>query len=58
VADGWVGRFHIDDQSRFCVGARLVAQAMARPFGDALLGAIKAHGLLDHIRTDIQAVSA
>jgi hypothetical protein len=59
-----VGRFHladgtelkvvtgVDDHSRFCVCARLVARATARPVCDALIGAIKAHGVPDQILTD------
>jgi transposase InsO family protein len=59
-----VGRFHladgtelkmvtgIDDHSRFCVCARLVVRATARPVCDALLRAIKAHGVPDQILSD------
>jgi transposase InsO family protein len=59
-----VGRFHladgtevsmvsgIDDHSRFCVCARLVARATARPVCDALAFAMRAHGVPDQILTD------
>lgn len=42
----------IDDHSRFCVCARLVARATARPVCDALAGAMRAHGVPDQILTD------
>jgi transposase InsO family protein len=42
----------IDDHSRFCVMATLVERATARPVCDALLGALKRHGLPEQILTD------
>ena len=42
----------IDDHSRFCVCARLVARATARPVCDALAYAMRAHGVPDQILTD------
>jgi transposase InsO family protein len=42
----------IDDHSRFCVCARLVARATARPVCDALAQAMRAHGVPDQILTD------
>ena len=42
----------VDDHSRFCVCARLVARATARPVCDALLGAMAAHGTPEGILTD------
>lgn len=42
----------IDDHSRFCVCARLVARATARPVCDALAGAMRTHGVPDEILTD------
>jgi transposase InsO family protein len=59
-----VGRFHladrsevkvvsgIDDHSRFCVCARVVARATARPVTEALQWALGAHGVPDQILTD------
>jgi transposase InsO family protein len=59
-----VGRFHladgtelhaltgVDDHSRFCVSARLVARATARPVCDGLEAAFRAHGVPDQILTD------
>jgi transposase InsO family protein len=59
-----VGRFHladgtevkvvtgIDDHSRFCVCARVVARATARPVCEALRWALGAHGVPDQILTD------
>lgn len=59
-----VGRFHladrsevkvvtgIDDHSRFCVCARIVARATARPVVAALEHALKTHGVPDQILTD------
>jgi transposase InsO family protein len=59
-----VGRFHladgtevkvvtgVDDHSRFCVCARVVARATARPVCDALQWALKIHGVPDQILTD------
>lgn len=60
-----VGRIHLacgtelsavtglDDHSRFCVCARLVARATARPVCDALAQAMHVHGVPDQILTDI-----
>ena len=42
----------IDDHSRFCMCARLVARATARPVCDALAHAMRAHGVPDQILTD------
>jgi hypothetical protein len=42
----------VDDHSRFCVCARLVARATARPVCDALAFAMRAHGVPDQILTD------
>ncbi|MGH9892453.1 MAG: IS481 family transposase [bacterium] len=42
----------IDDHSRFCVCARLVARATARPVCDALVHALRQHGIPDQILTD------
>lgn len=42
----------VDDHSRFCVCARLVARATARPVCDALAWAMRAHGVPDQILTD------
>ena len=42
----------IDDHSRFCVCARLVARATARPVCDALAAAMRAHGVPEQILTD------
>jgi hypothetical protein len=42
----------IDDHSRFCVMAALVERATARPVCDALLGALKRHGIPEQILTD------
>jgi transposase InsO family protein len=59
-----VGRFHlgdgtevkvvtgVDDHSRFCVCARVVARATARPVCDALAWALRTHGVPDQILTD------
>jgi transposase InsO family protein len=59
-----VGRFHlsdgtevkvitgIDDHSRFCVCARVVARATARPVCEALGWALGTHGVPDQILTD------
>ena len=59
-----VGRIHLadgtelsavaglDDHSRFCVCARLVARATARPVCDALLAAMAALGTPEGILTD------
>jgi len=42
----------IDDHSRFCVCARLVVRATARPVCDALVHALRQHGIPDQILTD------
>lgn len=42
----------IDDHSRFCVSARVVARATARPVCDALAFALRTHGIPDEILTD------
>jgi transposase InsO family protein len=59
-----VGRFHLadrselkmvsglDDHSRFCICARLILRATAKPVVAALEHALKAHGVPDQILTD------
>jgi transposase InsO family protein len=42
----------IDDHSRFCVCARLVVRATARPVCNALTAAMRTHGVPDQILTD------
>jgi transposase InsO family protein len=42
----------IDDHSRFCVIAKVVARATARPVCDALLEALATHGIPEQILTD------
>jgi transposase InsO family protein len=42
----------LDDHSRFCVCARLVARATARPVCDALSAAMRSHGVPEAILTD------
>jgi transposase InsO family protein len=42
----------LDDHSRFCVCARLVVRATARPVCDALAGAMRQHGVPEGILTD------
>jgi transposase InsO family protein len=42
----------IDDHSRFCVCAQLVAKATARPVCGGLTGAMRAHGIPDAVLTD------
>jgi transposase InsO family protein len=42
----------IDDHSRFCVSAYVVARATARPTCDALALAMRTHGVPDQILTD------
>lgn len=42
----------IDDHSRFCVIAKVVARATARPVCDALLEALSRHGIPEQILTD------
>ncbi len=44
----------IDDHSRFCVSAKLVPRATAKPVCDALLLALERHGVPEEILTDIQ----
>ena len=48
----------IDDYSRFCVSAKVVARATAKPVCDALAEAMAAHGVPEAILSDIQAVCA
>ena len=42
----------IDDYSRFCVSAKVVARATARPVCDALAEAMRRHGVPEAILTD------
>jgi len=42
----------VDDHSRFCVSAKVVRRATARPVCDGLAEAMKAHGIPDQILTD------
>ncbi len=42
----------IDDHSRFCVIAKVIARATARPVCDALLEALGRHGIPEQILTD------
>jgi transposase InsO family protein len=42
----------VDDHSRFCVMATLVQRATARPVCDALVTALKRHGIPEQILTD------
>jgi transposase InsO family protein len=42
----------IDDHSRFCVLAKVVARATAKPVCDALMGAMTTHGVPEGILTD------
>jgi len=42
----------IDDHSRYCVIAKVVARATARPVCDALLEALNTHGIPEQILTD------
>jgi transposase InsO family protein len=42
----------IDDHSRYCVIAKVVHRATARPVCDALLGALARHGVPEQILTD------
>ena len=46
----------IDDSSRFGVSATLVRRATAKPVCDALLAALRRHGIPAQILTDIQAM--
>jgi hypothetical protein len=45
----------IDDSSRFGVSAQLVRRATAGPVCEALLAALRRHGIPEQILTDIQA---
>src|SRR3954468_12170490 len=47
LADGWRASIvsGVDDHSRFCVSAKVVRRATARPVCDALLAAMRAHGV-------------
>jgi transposase len=45
----------LDDCSRFCVSARLMARERTRPVCDGLLEAMAAHGVPEQILTDIQS---
>jgi transposase InsO family protein len=42
----------IDDHSRFCVSAMVVARATAKPVCDALAAAMRRHGVPDQVLTD------
>jgi transposase InsO family protein len=42
----------IDDHSRFCVSAKVVKRATARPVCDALANAMRRHGVPDQVLTD------
>jgi len=42
----------LDDHSRFCVSAKLVLRATARPVCEALADALRCHGVPDQILTD------
>jgi transposase InsO family protein len=42
----------VDDHSRFCVSAKVVARATARPVCDALAEAMRRHGVPESILTD------
>ena len=42
----------VDDHSRFCVSAYVVARATARPTCDALARAMRTHGVPDQVLTD------
>ncbi|HUG07804.1 MAG TPA: IS481 family transposase [Acidimicrobiia bacterium] len=42
----------LDDHSRFCVSARVVRRATAKPVCDALAEAMRRHGIPDQILTD------
>jgi transposase len=42
----------VDDHSRYCVCARVVARATARPVCEALVAAIRTHGAPDQILSD------
>jgi hypothetical protein len=57
LADGGEAKIvsGVDDHSRFCVSAQVVARATARPTWDALALAMRRHGVPREILTDIQA---
>src|SRR6185437_6439391 len=57
LADGGEAKIvsGVDDHSRFCVSAHVVARATARPVCEALELALARHGLPEQILTDIQA---
>ena len=42
----------IDDHSRFCVSAKVVRRATAKPVCDALAEAMRRHGVPDQVLTD------
>jgi transposase InsO family protein len=42
----------IDDHSRFCISAKLVPRASARPVCEALVAALRRYGLPEQILTD------
>jgi transposase InsO family protein len=54
LADGWKASIvtGIDDHSRFCVSARVVRRALARPVCDALTHAMRTYGMPAQILTD------
>ena len=54
LADGWKASIvsGIDDHSRFCVSAQVVRRATARPVCDALVAAMRSHGVPAQILTD------
>jgi transposase InsO family protein len=45
----------IDDHSRFCISAKVVARATARPVCEALTEAMRRHGVPEGILTDIHS---
>src|SRR5215207_1359357 len=45
----------VDDHSRFCVSAKLMARERTQPVCDGLTAALKAYGLPEQILTDIQS---
>jgi transposase InsO family protein len=47
----------IDDHSRFCVSAKVVRRATAKPVCDALAEAMRRHGVPDQILTDTIVLS-
>ena len=48
----------IDDHSRFCVIAKLVVRATARPVCEALMEGLSRHGVPAQILSDIQTESS